>query len=188
MTPQDVKSRLAAIPPCAPPVAVDGLTPAAVLVPLVVHADAMTAIFTERTAHLNDHAGQVSFPGGRVEPGDADVEATALRETHEEIGLAPSHVEIIGRLGVYDTSTGFVVTPVVGLVTPPFSLTLDRFEVAEAFEVPLSFLLDPANRRRASRMHRGRRRGYYVYDAYDGHTIWGITAGMVVKLGEALTR
>ncbi len=161
------------------------LTPAAVLLPLITRSAGMTALFTQRTAHLADHAGQVSFPGGRVEPGDRDAVAAALRETEEEIGLAPERVEVVGCLDVYDTSTGFAVTPVVGLVEPPLSLTLDAFEVAEAFEVPLGFLFDAANRRRESRMHRGRRRAYWVID-YQGHSIWGATAGMVVNLCDAL--
>ncbi len=162
-----------------------GLTPAAVLVPLVTHAQGMTAIFTQRTEHLADHAGQVSFPGGRVERGDADATATALRETQEEIGLAPDRVDVIGRLGAFDTSTGFSVTPVVGLVAPPVSLVLDSFEVAEAFEVPLGFLLDAANHRRERRMHEGRLREYFVLD-YDGRVIWGATARMIVSLSEVV--
>ena len=165
--------------------AADGLTPAAVLIPLVAHAGEMTAIFTRRTEHLADHAGQVSFPGGRVEPGDAGPVATALRETQEEIGLEPERIEVIGCLERCDTSTGFLVTPVVGLVTPPLTFTLDSFEVAEAFEVPLGFLLDPANRRRESVIYRGRKREYFALD-YEGRTIWGATARMVISLHEAL--
>jgi len=159
------------------------LTPAAVLVPLVVHREGMTAIFTQRSEHLADHAGQISFPGGRREPDDVDPVATALREAEEEIGLRPDQVEIVGCLDPFDTSTGFVVTPVVGLVTPPLDLVLDAFEVAEAFEVPLAFLLDPANRRRESRVDRGRRRDYDVFE-YRGRRIWGATARMVVALGD----
>ncbi|MFQ5959210.1 MAG: CoA pyrophosphatase [Alphaproteobacteria bacterium] len=165
--------------------AVDALTSAAVLIALVAHAGGMTAIFTRRTEHLADHAGQVSFPGGRVERGDAGPVATALREAEEEIGLGPERVEVIGCLDRCDTSTGFLVTPVVGLVTPPLALTLDPFEVAEAFEVPLSFLLDPANRRREAVMYKGRKREYFTLD-YEGRTIWGATARMVISLHEAL--
>ncbi len=165
--------------------AVDGLTAAAVLIPLITHADGMTVLFTRRTEHLADHAGQVSFPGGRVEPGDGGPVATALREAQEEVGLDGERVEVIGCLDSCDTSTGFLVTPVVGLVTPPLALTLDAFEVAEAFEVPLGFLLDPANRRRETLMHEGRRRAYVALD-YRGHTIWGATARIVVSLHEAL--
>lgn len=161
----------------------DDLTPAAVLVPLVAYRKGSTVIFTQRGEHLADHAGQISFPGGRREPGDADPVATALREAEEEIGLHPDRVEVVGCLDPFDTSTGFVVTPVVGLVTPPLELTLDAREVAEVFEVPLAFLLDPANRRRESRVHRGRRRRYDVFD-YRGRRIWGATARMVVAFGD----
>lgn len=165
----------------------DGLTAAAVLVPLVTHAGGMTAVFTRRTDHLSDHAGQVSFPGGRREPGDRDAVATALREAEEEIGLDAARVEVVGRLGLCDTSTGFGVVPVVGLVAPPLDFALDDFEVAEVFEVPLDFLLDPANRRRERRRHGGRLREYYAMD-YDGRTIWGATARIVIALDEALRR
>ena len=164
-----------------------GLTPAAVLVPLVTHEQGMTAIFTQRTEHLADHAGQISFPGGRVERGDSDAVGTALREAREEIGLVPDRVDVVGRLGTFDTSTGFSVTPVVGLVAPPLALTLDAFEVAEAFEVPLGFLLDRANHRRERRMHEGRRREYHVLD-YQGRVIWGATARMIVDLSAVLCR
>jgi 8-oxo-dGTP pyrophosphatase MutT (NUDIX family) len=162
-----------------------GLTPAAVLVPIVVHPPGMTAVFTQRTEHLADHPGQISFPGGRVERDDADAVATALREAEEEIGLARRQVDIIGQLDAFDTSTGFTVTPVVGLVAPPLALTLDSFEVAEAFEVPLGFLLDAANHRRERRMHEGRLREYVALD-YDGRIIWGATARMIVSLREVL--
>ena len=157
------------------------LTRAAVLVPIVPRDGVLTAIFTQRTDHLDDHPGQVSFPGGRAEPGDTHPVATALRETEEEIGLGPRHVEILGCLRARDTATGFAVTPVIGLVSPPFTLTLDDFEVAAAFEVPLDFLFDPANHRRESVVWRGRRREYYAMD-YQGRTIWGVTARMVVDL------
>ena len=120
-------------------------TPAAVLFPIVQRPQGHTVLLTQRTDHLRDHAGQVSFPGGRVDAVDVSPQATALRETQEEIGLSPSHIEIFGYLPQYYTGTGFVVTPVVGLLTPPFELQPDPFEVAEIFEVPLSFLLDPAN-------------------------------------------
>jgi 8-oxo-dGTP pyrophosphatase MutT (NUDIX family) len=157
------------------------LRPAAVLVPVVSRDDELTVLFTKRTAHLHDHAGQISFPGGRAEPGDASAGDTALRETAEEIGLAPDRVEILGRLTEYATVTGYRVTPVVGLVTPPFELKLDDFEVAEAFEVPLAFLLDPANHQRNLVVHEGRARHYYAMP-YGRHYIWGATAGMLMNL------
>ena len=164
-----------------------GLTLAAVLVPLVTHADGLAALFTRRTDHLADHAAQVSFPGGRVEAGDRDRVATALREAHEEIGLAPDTVEIIGMLDAQDTSTGFSVVPVVGLVAPVYSLDLDDFEVAEAFEVPLEFLFDGRNKRREEMFWRGRLRVYDVYDDYEGHKVWGVTARIIGSLQEAVT-
>ena len=162
------------------------LTPAAVLIPLVTHDNGLAAILTQRTAHLNDHAGQVSFPGGRFEPHDDGPVATALREAHEEIGLAPEDVEIIGCLDAQDTSTGFSVVPVVGLIDPVYSLTLDSFEVDEAFEVPLAFLFDTRNKRREEMYCRGRQRVYDVYDDYQGHKIWGVTARIIRSLQEAM--
>lgn len=157
------------------------LTPAAVLVPIVVRESGMTVLLTQRTAHLRDHAGQVSFPGGRCEPEDATPEATALREAHEEVGLAPGQVEVLGRLPEYHTSTGFRVMPVVGLVTPPLNLRLDDFEVADVFEPPLEFLLDPANHQRHKVEYRGALREYWAMPWKD-YYIWGATAGMLVSL------
>ena len=126
-------------------------TPAAVLIPVIAHPGELTVLFTQRTAHLKSHAGQVSFPGGRAEPGDATPEVTALRESREEIGLAPERVEILARLPDYITRTGYRVTPVVGLLEPPLELMPDPREVEEVFEVPLAFLLDPRNHRRQTR-------------------------------------
>lgn len=122
-------------------------THASVLVPLVQRNEGPTVLLTQRTDHLTDHPGQVSFPGGRCEPEDADAVATALREAEEEIGLMSSHVDVIGQLPTYTTGTGFIVTPVIATVRPGFDLRLDPFEVAEAFEVPLAFLMNPANHR-----------------------------------------
>ena len=161
------------------------LTPAAVLFPIIRREAALTVLLTQRTAHLRDHAGQVSFPGGRVEAEDESAIATALRETEEEIGLSRRHVEILGFLPEYRTGTGFQVTPVVGLVTPPFDLSLDAFEVAEAFEVPLSFLLDTNNHLRHSLHHRGALRHYYAMP-YGDYFIWGATAGMIRSLTDRL--
>jgi 8-oxo-dGTP pyrophosphatase MutT (NUDIX family) len=160
-------------------------TPAAVLVPLVQRPLGLQVLLTQRTAHLNDHAGQVSFPGGRVDPGDVSREATALREAEEEIGLARDRVELLGRLPDYHTVTGFSVTPVVGYVLPPFELALDAFEVAEAFEVPLAFLMDPANHQRHAVAYQGRERSYYAMP-YEGRFIWGATAAMLINLRRAL--
>lgn len=157
------------------------LTPAAVLVPIVARSAEFTVLFTERSARLKDHSGQVSFPGGRSEARDASPEATALRETQEEIGLDPRHVELLGRLPEYRTGTRFRVTPVVGVVTPPFDLRRDAYEVERVFEVPLTFLLDPANHQRRSREWQGELRWFFAM-TYQEHTIWGATAGMLVNL------
>ena len=161
------------------------LTPAAVLVPLVTRPEGLTTLFTQRTGHLEHHAGQISFPGGHVAPGDETPEETALRETEEEIGLARRHVEIVGRLSEYVTRTGFRVTPVVGVVAPPFRLAPDPHEVADVFEVPLDFLLDPSNHQRHSREVGGTIRQFYAMP-YRGYYIWGATAGMLINLYEVL--
>jgi 8-oxo-dGTP pyrophosphatase MutT (NUDIX family) len=157
------------------------VTVAAVLVPIVTHAAGLTVVFTRRTVRLRSHSGQVSFPGGRAEPGDAGPEETALRETEEEIGLPRARVEVLGRLPEYMTRTGYRVTPVVGVVSPPLELVPDAREVDEVFEVPLGFLLDPANHRRQTRELEGRSVGYYVIE-YQDRFIWGATAGMLVNL------
>jgi len=156
-------------------------TAAAVLVPIVDHPSGLTVIFTQRTSHLKAHSGQVSFPGGRAEPEDPTPEFTALREAREEIGLPMERVEVLARLPEYHTRTGFRVTPVVGLLQPPVELAPDPREVAEVFEVPLAFLLDPANHRRETRVLQGRTVAYYVM-RYGNRTIWGATAGMLVNL------
>lgn len=163
----------------------EDLLPAAVLFPIVQRTSEPTVLLTQRTAHLRDHPGQISFPGGRCEAADRSPAHTALREAAEEIGLASAHIEIVGYLPEYLTSTGFRVTPVVALVTPPFELRLDAFEVEEAFEVPLSFLLDPANHQRHSLHYRGKLR-YYDAMPYRGYFIWGATAGMIMSLYRAL--
>jgi 8-oxo-dGTP pyrophosphatase MutT (NUDIX family) len=156
-------------------------TAAAVLVPIVDHPSGLTVIFTQRTSHLKAHSGQVSFPGGRAEPEDPTPEFTALREAQEEIGLPMGRVEVLARLPEYHTRTGFRVTPVVGLLTPPVALTPDPREVEEVFEVPLAFLLDPNNHRRETRELQGRTVAYYVM-RFEKRTIWGATAGMLVNL------
>ncbi len=159
------------------------LTPASVLVPIIVHPDHMSLLLTQRTAHLHDHAGQISFPGGRVDPEDQDAIATALRETEEEIGLSRERIEVIGSLPLYLTGTGFQVTPVVALIHPPFDLQPDSFEVAEIFEVPLSYLMHGANheRRSAEFPNRPGRRSFYAMP-YEEYFIWGATAGMLRNL------
>jgi len=162
------------------------ITPASVLVPIVAHVSGLTVLFTQRTTHLKAHAGQVAFPGGRAEPGDATPEFTALRESQEEIGLAPERVEILARLPDYITRTGYRVTPVVGLLEPPLELAPDPREVETVFEVPLAFLLDPRNHRRQTRELSGRTVGFYEMP-YEGHYIWGATAGMVVNLYRRLS-
>jgi 8-oxo-dGTP pyrophosphatase MutT (NUDIX family) len=154
--------------------------PASVLVPIVQRQEELKVLFTRRTAHLKSHSGQISFPGGRAEPHDASPEATALREAREEIGLEPQHVEVLGKLSDYHTRTDFRVTPVVGLVAPHFELRLDAYEVDEVFEVPLSFLLDPAHHERHWRQFQGRRVTYYAIP-YRDYYIWGATAGMLVN-------
>jgi len=159
----------------------EALTPAAVLFPIVLREEAPTVLLTQRTAHLKDHAGQISFPGGRIEADDPSEVHAALREAEEEVGLPRACVEIVGYLPEYRTSTGFRVTPVVGFVTPPFSLRPDPFEVAEVFEVPLAFLLDPANHQQHEIHWRGRLRKYYAMP-YGDYFIWGATAGMIVSL------
>jgi 8-oxo-dGTP pyrophosphatase MutT (NUDIX family) len=152
---------------------------AAVLVPMVMRQGGLTVLLTQRTDHLHDHAGQVSFPGGRVEKDDLGPVATALRETHEETGLAPEHVDVIGHLPRYFTATGFAITPVTSLVRPNFSLSPDKFEVAHVFEVPLSFLTDPRNYRfHEARLPDGSVRRYYSVPWGD-FFIWGATAAML---------
>jgi len=137
--------------------------------------------------HLKDHSGQVSFPGGRVAERDPSPEATALRETQEEIGLDPGRVEILGRLPEYRTRTGFRITPVIGIIMLPFELRPDANEVEEIFEVPLAFLLDPANHQRRSREWQGELRWFFAI-TYQQHTIWGATAGMLVNLYRFLSQ
>lgn len=155
---------------------------AAVLVPVVTHAEP-SVLLTQRTEHLRDHGGQISFPGGRVDPDDISPLATALREAEEEVGLDPTAVEVLGYLPEYRTSTGFSITPVVAMLTPPLRLKHDPFEVAEVFEVPLRFLLDPRNHQRHSMFYRGELREYLAMP-YHERFIWGATAGMLHSLYE----
>ena len=153
------------------------LRPAAVLVPVVEHAHGAHMLLTRRADHLGQHSGQVAFPGGKMDPGETPAEA-ALREAEEEVGLDRSFVEIAGYLDLYETGTGFRILPVVGFVQPGFTLTVNEDEVADVFEVPLSFLMNPENHQRHSAMWRGKRRQYYAMP-YGGQYIWGATAGML---------
>ncbi len=160
-------------------------TLAAVLVPLVNRADGLSVLLTERSADLPDHAGQISFPGGRLEPGDVDASAAALRETEEEIGLARERVTVLGKLSDYETVTGYRVTPIVGWIEPPFDLKRDPLEVADVFEVPLSFLLDPINQQRHFRMMGEIRRDYFAIPFRERY-IWGATAAMLMIFDRTL--
>jgi 8-oxo-dGTP pyrophosphatase MutT (NUDIX family) len=163
------------------------VTEAAVLVPLVDRAGRVQVLFTQRTAHLDDHAGQISFPGGRVEAGDASREETALRETAEEIGLASQSIELLGRLPEYEIPSGFRITPIVGWIEPPFALNPDPFEVAAVFEAPLEHFLDAARYQRRQFRFRGRHR-HYLAIPFEGRYIWGATAGMLYNLCRLLRR
>jgi len=157
------------------------VTKAAVLIPLVLKEEGLSVLLTQRTNHLRDHAGQISFPGGRMDPEDQSPNDTALRESQEEIGLDPKRVEIIGHMPQYLTVSGYSVTPVVGLVQAQAEYVLDEFEVADVFEVPLSFLLDPANHQvRLWQSEQGGRRFYSM--PYENRFIWGATAGMLRNL------
>lgn len=158
---------------------------AAVLVPIVDRSGELNVLLTRRADHLANHAGQIAFPGGKVEEWDACASATALRETHEEIGLEARYIEIIGMLDIYHTGTGFRVYPAVSLVEPSFTTRLDRNEVSDIFEVPLAFLMDPANHQRHSLEHQGRARTFYAIP-YGSRYIWGATAGMLRNLYERL--
>jgi 8-oxo-dGTP pyrophosphatase MutT (NUDIX family) len=166
------------------PAAQPPLVPAAVLLPIVARKEP-TVLFTERSAKLARHAGQVSFPGGRVEKEDVSMIETALRETHEETGIEASFVTVAGFLDAYETGTGFAILPVVGLLSEGFALVPQPSEVSEIFEVPLAFLLDPANRERNQTLWQGRMRTYYSI-RYNGHHIWGATAAMLVNFAERM--
>jgi len=158
---------------------------AAVLVPIIDRPEGPTVLLTRRTAHLNSHAGQISFPGGRMEPEDPTPEATALRETEEEVGIQDGFVDVIGRLDTYRTVTNYAVTPIVGIVRPGFEARPDPYEVAEIFETPLAFLLDPRNHHRHSGWFNGNRRRWWAMP-YGDYYIWGATAGMLMNLHERL--
>ena len=186
----EIQARIAAAPPLEQLLTADDLErqqliaratlkPAAVLLLVVNHPGEPTVVFTQRTAHLADHAGQISFPGGRCDATDRTPERTALREAEEEIGVAPDRVELLGRMPEYLTSTGYAVTPLVGWAEPPLEYRPDPNEVERVFEVPLRFLLDARNHRYESAVQRGRLRNYWAVP-YGDNFIWGATAGMLV--------
>lgn len=162
------------------------LRPAAVLVPLVDRAEGLTVLLTQRTADMPSHAGQIAFPGGRRHRDDADLVATALRETEEEIGVGPHHVDVVAAIDNYVTGSGYLITPIVGFVAPRFELKPDPREVADIFEVPLAFFLDPANHHVHSRTWQGRERRYYAMP-YGERYVWGATAGMLKNLWRILS-
>ncbi|WP_313082089.1 CoA pyrophosphatase [Pulveribacter sp.] len=188
--PDALRRRFAAPPPWAPEIRREPKfadrppAKAAVLVPIVLH-ERPTVLLTERTAHMSTHSGQVAFPGGRTDPGDVDAAATALREAHEEVGLEPAAVEVLGHLPVYVTGTSFIVTPVVGLVRPGAPLHPNPHEVADVFEVPLDYLLDPSHHQRHLLRWQGHQREWFAMPYQDGDKtrfIWGATAGMLRNL------
>lgn len=159
--------------------------PAAVLVPLIESPDGFDVLLTLRPSDMKKHPGQVAFPGGRMEPSDQDAVACALREAEEEVGLPQHDVEVLGALDPYLTITGYDVTPVVGAIMGPVTPKPDPKEVSDVFNVPLAFLLDPANHQRVERDFNGLRRAYYAMP-YNNRYIWGATAGMILNLHELL--
>jgi len=162
------------------------LRPAAVLVGLVNRPNGLHILFTQRTDNLEHHPGQICFPGGHIEAEDQNASAAALRETQEEIGLKAAHITILGRLETYITRTGFSITPVVAKIEPPFDLCADPHEVADIFEVPLDFIMDPTNHFCHERKFQDTLRRFYAIP-YNGHYIWGATAGMLINLYQTLT-
>jgi len=159
---------------------------AAVLVPIIERQSETTILFTKRTDHLSKHAGQIAFPGGRLDQTDPGPVEGALRETEEEVGIPSAHVDVVGFLDPYETGTGYRIQPVVGLVAPGFTVTINPYEVAEVFEVPFSFLMDQQNHRQHKVMWQGKHREYYAMP-YDDYYIWGATAGMLKALYDRLS-
>jgi len=161
------------------------LKPASVLIPIVERENGMTILLTQRTEHLHAHGGQISFPGGHCEQFDRNAIDTALRETEEEIGITREHIDILGQLRDYDTVTGFRITPIVSMVRTGFTLTLDSFEVAEVFEIPLQHALDPNNYSHRTATHKGIEHRYCILD-HDERYIWGATAAILFELSHHL--
>lgn len=157
---------------------VEKLREAAVLLPIIERPEELTLLLTQRTWHLSSHAGQISLPGGRREPGDATPVDTALRETEEEVGIRREEVRVVGAMDGYETRTGFLITPIIGLVRPAYTLNPDANEVDEVFEVPLPFLLDPQNHKKHSREYSGVRYHFHAMP-YQDYYIWGATAAML---------
>ncbi len=161
------------------------LKPAAVLIPLIDRPQGMTVLLTKRAQHLKAHSGQVSFPGGRCEEYDKHAMETALRETEEEVGINRSHIQILGAMEDYETVTGYVITPVIGLIKPNFTLIVDEGEVDEAFELPLDYILDESNHELQNRVWNEQRRYYYVL-MNEKHNVWGATAAMLVRFAKLI--
>lgn len=161
------------------------LRDAAVLIPVVDHGAEANVLLTKRTEKMRSHSGQVAFPGGAIDPTDASPEDAAVRETLEEIGLGAADIEIVGRMPDYVTGSGYRIVPVLGIVRPDYLLTINEDEVDDAFEVPLSFLMDPANHRRESRIWQEKERFYYTMP-FGERYIWGVTAGIIRTLYERL--
>jgi 8-oxo-dGTP pyrophosphatase MutT (NUDIX family) len=163
------------------------LQPAGVLIPLIERENGLSVLLTRRAAELKHHAGQISFPGGRMEAHDHDIQATALRETHEEVGIPPDKVSVIGYLEPMPTVTGYAVTAIIGVIESPDTLNIDHNEVELTFEVPLAFLLDKDNARAGEREFRGQKVAIVEF-LYEQHRIWGATAYMLVELREKLLK
>jgi 8-oxo-dGTP pyrophosphatase MutT (NUDIX family) len=163
------------------------LIPAAVLVPIIDEPGELLVLLTQRTLELKNHAGQISFPGGRKEQIDHSLKETALRETYEETGIKPEQINMIGNLPPVESRTGFLVMPFIGLITPPLELKIDPLEVAAVFTAPLDFLLDPNNQKQEIFIHQGKQMPLYSIQ-FQEHKIWGLTAKILVEMGKILLK